>query len=1121
MSLPDFASPRKMRVAVEDLVSVFDNIPSIMNTMNAHRAEPGRFHILSPNHSHGMDSVLRGHSKKFGTSKQEKKRAQRMQQQAAKVLEHLSKLSEERHENINNTKRSDNETAIVALESIRNYAKQLGDESKGINKMYNIYDIHRKGKISSKDFQTSLLLHTPSLNTEEAKSLAKKIDKNNTGVINYTSILNALEELKATSDNEHKEAGQKSENNSVKFAPVDTQNNESKIAPWEIFNNNQNNNQIEETPMKNTKEVVENPLSKLTSPVVTEAPTSLAQHLQASKSQFPEFDVSAPHHIQPEYHNQQKHHFYVNNETTPEDPQKHSKHHFIKNLHQESSEESEFHGIASKDSYLAHNMQESDVWKPYEPEKVQDGPHYSLHHTKAHNMDLSENVNSLIAHNEELYKPNLRHRRKMEYTHPAAHKTISAPYYVDHQDEETLHETRRRSTSAPPALRKLHDFAHKHDHVSNLLKGFCPEVEKKEEDMIKHGVVVDVDDDGQLQIHKTGKKMQSQIVVNNTVKRHIPSLEYIEHDDINHFTLDPESSIVTQLDGHIAPLRHILKKADASNSGVLNYDELNAALSKGGVQIDQHQVKALFNQMARPMDVCHSFGYTKGKAVYIDEFVDRLQTRSSPLVSSLAESVMKASKEAAERKIMKEVLHNSDKTVDSLKIFKDLDEEHTGWITVDSLKEGLQRTGVRLTDNEFGSLVSKVSPNKEGKINVKEFKEKLKSDVHISDRDVAFHRLLDLHKHKRFTNTYKSDEIMYNNYLPEYEEVRMSKVGRKEELQWCKLKNTFQNHSTKLQSIFTKDNDKPELTIPEIVTRLANEGIPLGSDDTNRLKHYLSRGIHAEGQSEPKVSVNQFCNIIGVPVGFDHHNKIKVTDPADTIKDGGIFYGAEKSQSGVPTYATSYYVSGEENSAWVKGNRRAHPERPPYEHVYEPSKFWKLEHGAQAPEFILGVSPLPSTKDIDVTRSYNLYNRGRAAAGLRTTERSLHETSMFNDDGKNPSRRRVYNHYTDNVFHSTDGGAEDASTRTRRSLSAPPRSLAAHLSTIDLSYASELGHATKIPGGTGSRLNLSGGIGDIIGPGLAVPEHHHHHYQIKSLKKQVLPPSYAPHGTCPFALDTN
>ena len=63
--------------------------------------------------------------------------------------------------------------------------------------MYNKYDIHRKGKISSKDFQSSLLASAPSLDVAEAKALTKKIDKNNTGVINYMNILNALEELKA------------------------------------------------------------------------------------------------------------------------------------------------------------------------------------------------------------------------------------------------------------------------------------------------------------------------------------------------------------------------------------------------------------------------------------------------------------------------------------------------------------------------------------------------------------------------------------------------------------------------------------------------------------------------------------------------------------------------------------------------------------------------------------------------------------------------------------------------------------------------------------------------------------------------------------------------------------
>jgi len=728
-------------------------------------------------------------------------------------------------------------------------------------------------------------------------------------------------------------------------------------------------------------------------------------------------------------------------------------------------------------------------------------------------------------HKEEHYDPKHKNRRKMDYNHDAALKTISAPYYLEHQDEEKLNETRRRSTSAPPALRKLNDFAHKHDHVASLLKEFSPEVEKTENEMINHGVVVDIDDDGKLKVHKTGKKMKSQIVVNNTVKRHIPTLE-AEYDEIETFTLDPQQSIVTQLDGHIAPLRHILKKADISKSGVLNYDELNAALGKAGIQIDQHQVKSLFNQMARPMDVCHSFGYTKGKAVYIDEFVDRLQTRSSPLVSSFAESVMRASKEAAERKIIKEVLHQTDKTVDSMKIFKDLDNENTGWICIDSLKEGLHRTGVNLNDNEFSALVSKVSPNKEGKINVSEFKEKLKNDVHVSDRDLAYQRLCDLHSHKRYSNTYKSDQVFQNTYLPEFEDSRTSKVLRKEDLQWCKLKSAMQVQSNKVERAFTKDSDKGELTIPEITARLANEGLPLGSDDINRMKHYLARGTNTEGSTEPKISVNQFCNIMGIPIGHDHHNKIKLNDPSNTFKDGGVFIGADKSQQGCPTYSTTYFTSGEENSAWVKGNRRAHQERPPYEHVYEPSKFWKLEHGSTAPEFILGISPLPSTKDIDVTRSYSLYNTGRAAAGVRTTERSLHETSMFSDVGRTSSRRRVFNHYTDSILH---GGNDDSSASRRRSLSAPPRpTSSAFGSSIDLSHDENnhfvspvLGRATRYSdSSSGARLNLSGGTEShtFIGPGLHEPENHLKR-EIKSLKRLVLPPSYAPLGTCPFATD--
>jgi len=117
----------------------------------------------------------------------------------------------------------------------------------------------------------------------------------------------------------------------------------------------------------------------------------------------------------PEYHNKQKHHFYVNQESIPvEVPDHAEKHHYSKTLQEESTEELEnhqkhhylktqqlesveptHHHHESTASYLAHNMQDSDVWNPKETQRKFD-PYDSLYHTKAHNIEESDVWNPTV-----------------------------------------------------------------------------------------------------------------------------------------------------------------------------------------------------------------------------------------------------------------------------------------------------------------------------------------------------------------------------------------------------------------------------------------------------------------------------------------------------------------------------------------------------------------------------------------------------------------------------------------------------------------------------------------------------------------------------------------------------
>jgi hypothetical protein len=81
---------------------------------------------------------------------------------------------------------------------------------------------------------------------------------------------------------------------------------------------------------------------------------------------------------------------------------------------------------------------------------------------------------------------------------------------------------------------------------------------------------------------------------------------------------------------------------------------------------------------------------------------------------------------------------------------------------------------------------------------------------------------------------------------------------------------------------------------------------------------------------------------------------------------------------GNPTFGTTYFVSGEENGVYVRGNRRRYSSNTPfgngqlnylrrkipqeeYEHFMAPHKFWNLEQTAGGPELM--VSPMPSQRE--------------------------------------------------------------------------------------------------------------------------------------------------------------
>lgn len=125
--------------------------------------------------------VLRGHEPVNSNTHAEKVRFERISDQASKVLEHLEEVCkiDQKQENISTI-------ADKALNKL---------ENKDMKEFFKRLDINKRGKISYKDFNDTLISTCANLSKDDAYHLATKIDKNKTGSIDYMNILNALKEV--------------------------------------------------------------------------------------------------------------------------------------------------------------------------------------------------------------------------------------------------------------------------------------------------------------------------------------------------------------------------------------------------------------------------------------------------------------------------------------------------------------------------------------------------------------------------------------------------------------------------------------------------------------------------------------------------------------------------------------------------------------------------------------------------------------------------------------------------------------------------------------------------------------------------------------------------------------
>lgn len=423
-----------------------------------------------------------------------------------------------------------------------------------------------------------------------------------------------------------------------------------------------------------------------------------------------------------------------------------------------------------------------------------------------------------------------------------------------------------------------------------------------------------------------------------------------------------ERDVIRHLSGKIGPLRHSLKKKDISNSGVVNFEEFNAAVRQLGVEVSKPDLKELFNAASDDRNCRGAVSsyenwstdirYTQGKALNIDTYAERLVEQVTEAELDRGHST-NTCRETEERRAMKKVLDAANKRSDPMRVFCHLAHGTgnnegkgpiTGHLAPQQLKEGLQTLGSNLTDKEFEYLLRKVGTSRDGKISLSEFDDILQSEVTAYESDHAARRRCAQRSNKRYSKTFESCDAINRNSQAEYDKVKDSTIGRADSMKWGKLQGTIQSNCEKLPDAFKNaasyfrprgrsvdlgsnsqrrsrslgscrvgvsfapgtdggegvtssgrhyarqreereerdafDREPYRLPVSKLRDVLSDAGIQLGSDDVERLRCLVTREV-ASNQSpsfrrgrgrerdreepvEPSVSLDQFCDIVGI-----------------------------------------------------------------------------------------------------------------------------------------------------------------------------------------------------------------------------------------------------------------
>ena len=811
---------------------------------------------------------MRGHSNLNEGMKADRKKSLSIRQKASQVLDHLNKIAEiEQPTNLS-------DSAATALEKLEKYSEKM--DSKDIFKQH---DIQRRGYVTYKDFANLLMTANAGIKERDVTTLAEKMDKRNVGLLDYKNIFSALKELNKIEE-QCKQTEEKLPSEESKEMVL-----------------------AQSTTMSHTES--HNPVPHVADPVFQEKSTILAQSTTMSHTEnhnsvthvadpvFQEKSTSA-NHSQPSTehleHNLDHPHFgrrhFKKNIVTDETMQVIDPDHHLKRHLSDSNSESTNHDITSKIKHnhepYAHNLAESGDWM--HPDKMTTSRDFeaeqfypSLRLFPTSNTVLKSNINNdfTVSHNFRSLKKAVekqpvgdslssgRTSRRMVGDSMCKTFTDSAKGMISDEPVPESIPKRRIARSVPPTSSRSFSLAHD-EFKSNEIPEEVIVIEKNK------------DEGKSAMIHPK-----------------------------NYDVKNLESGMVLQLGGSVKAIRHQLNRA-ASQSGYVNVNELHTAFYKAGLTMSSDEISEVFKHNSEKSGSFKGdFGTTGGKLMNVDSFISKIGEIAMSPKLELGDFVTKEMA-TEERRVTKKVLHATGKLPDPVKFFKQIDTYQRGWLYPNQLKKGLDHAGVPVNETEFKLLMHRLDTNHEGKINIRQFDKVLREIALKGESNI------DKYSHPNTHATFRSADIMYKSLQPHYDGVHSSEEIKMDDLKWSKFKSTLRTNKDKIfEKIFDSKSNRT-ISIPEFKTRLADCGVQLGSEDTTNLENHII-DYHISNKSSgidliaPSIDLKSFCEMMDIPVVSSTVSKegIKLLDPYDIAKDGGVFCNASKSASGNPTYAST------------------------------------------------------------------------------------------------------------------------------------------------------------------------------------------------------------------------